>query len=69
MLPQYCTIHAFKLCSDVVLQEFFRRLEHLSGYETVDLSNIWHLEDVIFVEVEVDMLTVNTCAHSQGMRP
>jgi len=66
MLPRYCTIHAFKLCSDVS-QEFFRRLEHLSGYETVDLSNIWHLEDVIFVEV--DTLYVNTCAHSQGMKP
>ena len=67
MLPLYCTIHAFKPCSDVVSQEFFRRLEHLSGYETVDLSNVWNLEDVIFVEV--DTLTVNTCAHSQGMIP
>lgn len=36
----------------VVPQEFFQRLERLSGYETVNLSNIGHLADVIFVEVQ-----------------
>ena len=36
----------------IILQEFFRKLEQLSGYEKVNLSNIWELEDVIFVEVQ-----------------
>ena len=43
----------------VILQEFFRRLEQLSGYDVINLSNIWSLEDVIFVEVRKKLFTTS----------
>lgn len=38
----------------IILQGFFRKLERLSGYKTVNLSNIGHLRDAIFIEVQIE---------------
>ena len=49
----------FIIITLVILQDFFRRLEQLSGYDVVNLSNIWSLEDVIFVEVRIEYVQLS----------